>query len=92
MSANLKKISAEGAEAKLGETLLNANNAVSDLQQVVNKINAGQGSLGLLVNDQQLYNNLNQAAANLDQLMIDLKANPKRYVHFSIFGKGSKTK
>ncbi len=92
MSANLKKISAEGAEANLGETLVNANKAVSDLQQVVNKINAGQGSLGLLVNDQQLYNNLNQATANLDQLMIDLKANPKRYVHFSIFGKGSKTK
>ncbi|MEY3678209.1 MAG: hypothetical protein RI924_350 [Bacteroidota bacterium] len=91
MSANLKKISAEGVEARLGETLVNANKAVSDLQLVINKINTGQGSLGLLVNDQALYKNLNQAAANLDQLMVDLKAHPKRYVHFSIFGKKSNT-
>lgn len=87
MTANLKKVSQETANAKLGETLANANKAVSDLQQVVNKINSGQGSLGLLINDQQLYNNLSQASGNLDKLMIDLKANPKRYVHFSVFGK-----
>lgn len=92
ISANLKKVSKETADANVGQTLANANKAVSDLQLVVSKINSGQGSLGLLVNDQQLYNNLSNAAGNLDQLMIDLKAHPKRYVHFSIFGGGKKTK
>lgn len=92
ISANLKKVSKETADANVGQTLANANKAVSDLQLVVSKINSGQGSLGLLVNDQQLYNNLNNAAGNLDKLMIDLKAHPKRYVHFSVFGGGKKTK
>ena len=92
ISANLKKVSKETADANVGQTLANANKAVSDLQLVVSKINSGQGSLGLLVNDQQLYNKLSNAAGNLDQLMIDLKAHPKRYVHFSIFGGGKKTK
>lgn len=87
MSANLKKVSGETANANLGQTLANANKAVSDLQQVVNKINSGQGSLGLLINDQQLYQNLANATGNLDKLMVDFKANPKRYVHFSVFGK-----
>lgn len=91
MSANLKKISGEAANANLGQTLTNANKAVNDLQTVLAKINAGEGSIGLLINDKTLYNNLSNAAENLDQLMIDLKAHPKRYVHFSVFGKGSKS-
>ncbi|MFM6975959.1 MAG: MlaD family protein [Sphingobacteriaceae bacterium] len=92
MSANLKKISAETAGANLGQTLSNANKAVADLQKVVAKINAGEGSLGLLINDKQLYSNLANATENLNLLMVDLKANPKRYVHFSVFGGGSKSK
>ena len=40
-----------------------------------------------LINDEKMYNNLNNAAENLDKLMIDLKANPKRYVNFSVFGR-----
>jgi phospholipid/cholesterol/gamma-HCH transport system substrate-binding protein len=90
MSANLKKISNEAANANVGQTLTNANKAVSDLQTVLAKINSGEGSIGLLINDKTLYNNLSNAAGNLDQLMIDLKAHPKRYVHFSVFGKSSK--
>jgi phospholipid/cholesterol/gamma-HCH transport system substrate-binding protein len=57
---------------------------------VISKINAGEGSIGLLINDKKLYDNLAQSAENLDKLMIDLKANPKRYVHFSVFGGGKK--
>lgn len=92
ISANLKKVSGETADANVGQMLSNANKAVGDLQNVVAKINSGQGSLGLLVNDKALYDNLANAASNLDKLMIDLKANPKRYVHFSVFGGGSKSK
>lgn len=89
---NLDKVSDEFARAKFSETITQANNAVAELQGVVHKINTGEGSLGQLINDQKLYNNLNNAAANLDQLMIDLKANPKRYVSFSVFGGGGKKK
>jgi phospholipid/cholesterol/gamma-HCH transport system substrate-binding protein len=84
---NLDKVTDEFAKANFSKTIESANKAISDLQLVVNKINTGEGSIGLLINDKKLYDNLNKSAENLDKLMIDLKANPKRYVHFSIFGK-----
>ncbi len=84
--ANLETGSNEFARIKIAGTMEQANQAVAQLQEVVNKINSGQGSLGQLINDQKLYDNLNNAAKNLDNLMIDLKANPKRYVSFSVFG------
>jgi phospholipid/cholesterol/gamma-HCH transport system substrate-binding protein len=87
---NINSITDQVAAANFKQTLDNANKAVVDLQTIVGKINNGQGSLGLLVNDTKLYDNLNNASKNLDNLMIDLKANPKRYVHFSVFGGGGK--
>ncbi|HEY0666674.1 MAG TPA: MlaD family protein [Sphingobacteriaceae bacterium] len=84
--ANIDKVTDEVARAKFAETIENANKAMADLQVTVNKINTGQGSLGLLINDEKMYSNLNSAAENLNKLMIDLKANPKRYVSFSVFG------
>ena len=83
---NMHNVTDQLAKANFKETLDNANKAVSDLQATVAKINNGAGSLGLLLNDEKLYNNLNNAAENLDKLMIDLQANPKRYVSFSVFG------
>ena len=83
---NLNQVTDQVAKANFKQTLDNADKAVADLQATMNKINQGQGSLGMLLNDEQLYNNLNNAAGNLDKLMIDLKANPKRYVSFSVFG------
>ena len=58
--------------------------------QVMEKINKGEGTLGLLVNDKQLYNDLDSTAKNLDELLKDMKLHPKRYVHFSVFGKNEK--
>jgi phospholipid/cholesterol/gamma-HCH transport system substrate-binding protein len=55
------------------------------------KINKGEGTMGMLINNDSLYNSLERSAADLDKLLIDLKQNPKRYVHFSMFG-GGKTK
>ena len=83
---NLEKVSDQFARANFENTIRNADKAVADMQLAINKINSGQGSLGQLVNDKQLYNNLNSSAENLNKLMIDLKANPKRYVSFSVFG------
>lgn len=87
---NVGSITDQVAAANFKQTIENANKAVADLQTVVSKINEGQGTLGQLVNDTRMYENLNNASKNLDNLMIDLKANPKRYVHFSVFGGGSK--
>jgi phospholipid/cholesterol/gamma-HCH transport system substrate-binding protein len=87
---NINSVTDQVAAMNFKQTLDNANKAVADLQTIVGKINNGQGSLGLLVNDTKLYDNLNNASKNLDNLMIDLKANPKRYVHFSVFGGGGK--
>jgi len=87
---NLETVSDQVAAANFKQTIDNANKAVSDLQGVVSKVNNGNGTLGLLVNDRQMYDNLNNASKNLDSLVIDLKENPKRYVHFSVFGGGKK--
>lgn len=84
---NFEKVSDNAAKADFTKTLDEANQAVADLQEVINKVNSGTGSIGLLINDDRMYNNLNNAAENLDKLMIDLKANPKRYVSFSVFGR-----
>jgi phospholipid/cholesterol/gamma-HCH transport system substrate-binding protein len=87
---NIETVTDQVAAANFKQTIDNANKAVSDLQGVVNKVNNGNGTLGLLVNDRQMYDNLNNASKNLDSLVIDLKENPKRYVHFSVFGGGKK--
>ncbi|KEQ28612.1 ABC transporter permease, partial [Pedobacter antarcticus 4BY] len=87
---NINTITDQVAAANFKQTLDNANKAVSDLQGIVTKVNNGQGTLGLLVNDTKMYDNLNNASKNLDNLIIDLKENPKRYVHFSVFGGGNK--
>jgi len=83
---NLESITDQVARSNFERTIKNADKAVADLQLAINKVNNGQGSIGKLVNDDSLYNNLNNAAKNLDNLMIDLKAHPKRYVSFSVFG------
>ena len=84
---NLNQITDQVARANVANTIHDANKAVADFQQIVDRINSGEGSIGLLINDTALYDNLRNASENLDALMIDLKANPGRYVHFSIFGR-----
>ncbi|WP_462265506.1 MlaD family protein [Mucilaginibacter sp.] len=86
ISRNFENVSNEIARANIGQTLNNANKAMADLQATIAKINSPQGSLGLLLNDDKIYQNLNNASANLNSLFIDLKAHPKRYVSFSVFG------
>ena len=89
---NINTITDQVAAANFKQTIDNANKAVADLQGIVTKVNDGKGTLGLLVNDTKMYDNLNNASKNLDNLIIDLKENPKRYVHFSVFGGGNKDK
>ncbi len=73
------------SQAKLKETVEHANNSVKQLEMLLTKINKGEGTMGALVNNDSLYNNLTNLSANLDKLLIDLRKNPKRYVKISVF-------
>lgn len=79
---------------KLDSTLTNAQQLTDNLNQTTNvlnsKLNSTDNTLGLFLNDRSVYNNLNATLSNADSLMRDLKAHPKRYVHFSVFGKKDK--
>ena len=86
ITSNFQKVSNDIAAANIKQTLDNANKAMADLQSTIASINTSQGTLGLLLHDDKMYNNLKDATANLNALFIDLKAHPKRYVSFSVFG------
>jgi phospholipid/cholesterol/gamma-HCH transport system substrate-binding protein len=88
--ANFKNISDSIAKANLTQTLNNANIAVKQTAEIMDKINSGKGSLGMLVNNDSLYKHLDMASRDLDRLLVDLKEHPKRYVHISVFGKSDK--
>lgn len=87
---NISNVSDSLAAANFAETIRKADQVLGQSQEMLTKINQGQGTLGKMVNDQQLYDNLSATSHDLDELMKDLKANPKRYVHFSVFGKKGK--
>jgi phospholipid/cholesterol/gamma-HCH transport system substrate-binding protein len=83
---NFETFSKDLSNSNIKQTLDNANKAVADLQAAISKVNNGHGSLSMLLNDEKLYKNLNDASVNLNSLIIDLKAHPKRYVNISVFG------
>jgi phospholipid/cholesterol/gamma-HCH transport system substrate-binding protein len=87
---NFSNISDSLNQANIKSTLLNANKTLAEFSQISAKINQGEGTIGMLLNNDSLYVNLNNLAADLDSLVIDLNENPKRYVHFSLFGKKDK--
>jgi phospholipid/cholesterol/gamma-HCH transport system substrate-binding protein len=72
---------------KLNDAVANLDNSIGKLNTVITGIQNGEGSLGKLTKDEHLYQNLSQASENLNNLLIDLKANPKRYINISVFGK-----
>lgn len=89
---NLSSLSDSLAAAELASTINNANRTFTELAITIEKINRGEGTIGKLFNDDSVYRNLEAATADLDSLFVDLKANPGRYVHVSVFGKKEKKK
>jgi phospholipid/cholesterol/gamma-HCH transport system substrate-binding protein len=75
---------------QLAAAVNNTNKSVIELHTMLQTINKGDGTMGKLVKDDSLYTNLNKVAADLDKLLVDLRQRPKRYVHFSLFGKKDK--
>ncbi len=83
LTASLNALDLANMAAKVNKTL-------DDVNQMTDRLNSNEGSLGLLMRDADLYNNLNSTAADADSLLIDFKQHPKRYIHFSVFGKKDK--
>jgi phospholipid/cholesterol/gamma-HCH transport system substrate-binding protein len=87
---NLSSFSDTLAASQLASTINNANRTFSELADAMEKINNGEGTIGKLFKDDSVYNNLEAATRDLDSLFIDIKANPNRYVHVSVFGRKEK--
>lgn len=91
LTGNLAKVDVEGTMKQVDATLNGVQQVTGNLTATTEMLNTRLGStdntLGLLLNDRGVYDNLNGTLAHADSLVIDLKKNPKRYVHFSLFGK-----
>ena len=90
--ANISTISDTLVKMNVSRTLLSANHSLLMFDSIVTKINQGDGTLGQLIKNETLYNDMKTVSKSLDSLLIDVQKNPKRYVHFSIFGSNSGTK
>jgi len=89
---NFSSLSDTLAKSQIKTAISSADKALSQASDIFNKINNGEGSLGMLINNDSLYNNLNSASENLDKLFLDIKENPGRYVTISVFGNRERQK
>jgi len=90
ISQDLTSVSKSLSESDLDSIMLNLKSTLSSFDNLLATIENGEGSIGKLMKDDGAYNNLNAATKQLEQLLEDMKLNPKRYVHFSLFGKKAK--
>lgn len=87
---NFSNISDTLAKADFARIIHNADTTLTNISSIINNVNSGKGSLGKLIYNDSLYNKMNSAADELDQLVEDMKLNPNRYIHFSVFGRNPK--
>jgi len=90
MLENTQQLTDNLNQLDLAKTMAGVNATLSNVEQMTAALNSREGTLGLLMRDPQLYLNLNATMSHADSLMMDLKQHPKRYVHFSLFGKKDK--
>ena len=88
--ANTEALTDSLAKIDFAATVADINETVENCKRLTAKLTAPEGTIGKLLTDPSLYDNMNATMRDADSLMIDLKAHPKRYVHFSIFGKKDK--
>jgi phospholipid/cholesterol/gamma-HCH transport system substrate-binding protein len=87
---NFAKLSDSLVNANLGQTIKKLQSTISSFDAVIAGIDRGEGSIGKLMKDEGLYNNLENASKEMEELLREMKLNPKRFVHFSLFGKKAK--
>lgn len=85
MIQNFRQISDSLAQSEIPSTFAKANGLLDDMQVILERVNNGHGTLGMLLNDDSLYLELSRSATALDSLINDVKNNPKKYVRFSLF-------
>jgi phospholipid/cholesterol/gamma-HCH transport system substrate-binding protein len=85
--ANTENLMDSLNQLPLQETLMETRIAIEKMSEAIEKVNEGNGTVAKLLNDDSAYVNLNQSLQDLDRLLIDLRENPNRYVHFSLFGR-----
>jgi phospholipid/cholesterol/gamma-HCH transport system substrate-binding protein len=88
--SNLRRTTDQLAAAPLKEAIRNVDEVAANLKGIAQKVNNNEGSLGLLVNDKELYRNLCRTVDDLGKLSADLKAHPSRYINITIFGRKAK--
>jgi len=88
---NVETTTSNLAKADIAGSVNNLQKAIDKLNNLLNKLDSKEGSLGLLMNDKSLYNNLNNTVRSVNTLVDDLKTHPKRYVNISVFGKKDKS-
>lgn len=87
LSGNLAEITTEFKQVEISKTFAELDNTLQEVNSLLASVKDGKGTMGKLLNDDKLYTNLEGASLQLEQLLQDFKLNPKRYVHFSVFGK-----
>ncbi|MCK5823665.1 MAG: MCE family protein [Bacteroidales bacterium] len=85
---NFSAISDTILQSEIASTILNAHKALTEINVIVDKINKGEGTMGMLINNDTLYNHIEDASYNINRFVEDLRINPKRYVHYSLFDFG----
>tara|TARA_B100001094_G_scaffold193895_1_gene187769 strand:+ start:4542 stop:5474 length:933 start_codon:yes stop_codon:yes gene_type:complete len=90
ISEDLSNISSSLNNGNLDTTLANFKNSSDDLSKILENMNSGNGTLSKLIKNDSLFNNLNDASKSIDLLLEDIRLNPNRYIHFSVFGKKNK--
>ncbi len=82
---NFSNLSDSLAKSNISKTLRDANSSMESLSNILKKIDGGKGNMGMLINNDSLYSNMERSIKNLDLLIDDIRKNPKRYIHISIF-------
>jgi phospholipid/cholesterol/gamma-HCH transport system substrate-binding protein len=90
--ANFDQIADSLAKSNVAQVIVNANNTILQVEEVMRKVNTGNGDVAKLLNEDEIYNKLGKTLQSLDELVVDIRTNPKKYINVTVFGKKEKEK